>query len=102
MTPIEERRLLEGALKHIDHQRSSVLQSKWLPYACWMGFAALYFVAFQFWCRVHPLAMALLFSSAGVVVGVLAICRSSARRWSVLRRHVDLDSIRARLEQMAR
>lgn len=102
MTPIEERRRLESILKHIDHHQSSALQSRWLPFVGWLAFAVLYFVAFRFWDRVHPLLLALIFSFAGGVAGVLAICRASARQWSVLRPHVDRDSIRARLEQMAR
>ena len=102
MTPIEEKMLLEGTLKHIDQHQSPALQSRWLPYVGWLAFAVLYLVAFRFWDSVHPLGLALVFSSAGVVVGVLAMCRSAARQWSVLRQHVDRDSIRARLEQLTR
>jgi hypothetical protein len=102
MTPIEERRLLESILKNIDRDPSSPLQSRWLPYVGWLAFAVLYLVAFRFWDSLHPLALALVFSSAGVVVGVLAMCRSVVRQWSVLRQHVDRNSMLARLEQMTR
>ena len=100
MTPSDEIRLLSGVLKQIDHGPHRALQSTWLEIVMWLAVVALFLVMFQLGDRIHPLALALVSTSVGVIAGVFGICKTAARQWLVLRHHITRESVVARLAQL--
>jgi len=62
------------------------------------GLAAAYFLALN--SLTHPLASGLVAAGAGCAVGFSQFLSFARKQWPVTRRHINMESVRRRLEEL--
>ncbi|MGO1072676.1 hypothetical protein [Lysobacter sp. CA199] len=97
-----ERQVLTGLLKRLGQPDPRFLASRWLIAAVWLVLFLFFIVFFQVVQRyqIGPMGVAIVSAVLGLLTAVVLLYSSSARQWSCIRKHLNEQSIRARLSEL--
>ncbi|MGO0999400.1 hypothetical protein [Lysobacter sp. CA196] len=97
-----ERQVLTELLKRLGQIDPPLSASRWFLAAAWVVLVLFFLVLFQVVERYQVGPMGLAFGSAvlGSVTTLVLLYSSSARQWFCIRKHLNEQSIRARLREL--
>jgi len=102
MIPHDEKQFLEGLQKHLNVPPQPYKRNLLRSAIVWILTALFVMVLAQIaqGYPASPIVLALGSLTVGIVVSWLTFSETGARQWSVLRAHINHESVRARLTEL--
>ena len=100
MNAAAEKKLLRQVLRQLENPKQSMLTANWFLPIAWVVCFLLFMGAFQFGRYFGGGVITAAFTCFGVLIGVIAYARACAKQESMMRGHIDRESINRRLAEL--
>ncbi len=97
----KEAKALEGLLEKLESDKQGLLMRSWFNPLFWFVCAIILLSSFSYYEQQNePLILIASSIIVGILIGAISIAQNGEKSWPLLKKHINTDSVKSRINEL--